>query len=111
MGSDYNHITLVGVVTETPYIKVDKDDFRMVRFVVEVERDNGIKDAINVECKGKLGEIVMEFVPIGKKVLLDGSLYLQKLDVEGDIDSWETVVRIENLQILTPRLPKKEKKK
>lgn len=92
--ADYNHITLVGHVTTKPeYTDEAKSS---VKFMLEVERDSGATDLIEIRCTKRIAEIVLEFIDIGKKLLCDGSLYLTKVE-----DGWRCYVLLDNVQILT----------
>lgn len=103
--SDYNHITLVGYVTTKPETIINvADNTKIVRFMLEVERDAGATDLIQIRCAKRIAEIVLELIDMGKKLLCDGSLYITSKGTEG----WECYVLLDNVQILTPMKTKRK---
>jgi single-strand DNA-binding protein len=103
----YNHCTLVGTLAKDP---VTKKVGRRTKtdFTIGVERYTGKDtpvevDYFNIVTWGKLAEISGEYLKVGRKVLVDGTIQVTRTE-----DGWLTEVIAENLKFLTIPTPVKE---
>ena len=104
--SDYNHVTLVGNLTDKPRSRVVNEKC-ITEFVLAVKRDfkvNGEEktDNIKINSWGKLAEICNQYLDKDKKVLIDGRLQIAEYKEDGEIKLYPEVVA-DSMKILSPK--------
>ena len=102
--SNYNHVTLVGSLTDNPdTIKIGKKI--RTKFTIGCERYTGEIDYFIIATRGKLAEVCKEYLKPGIKVLVDGKIQINKTP-EG---SWITEILADNIKFL--QIAKESEKK
>lgn len=102
--SNYNHVTLVGVVDEEITTKQIGKQFK-TSMALAVERFAGkdqepVIDKFNIISWGKLAEVCADYLKKGKKVLVDGRIQIRSFKEDGE-QKWITEVVAENLKFLS----------
>ena len=106
--SGYNHVTLVGTLIEDPRTtKAGKRGQGIVStMVIGCERFAGKDKPVEVDyftivAKGKLAEVVSEYLKKDKKILVDGRIQVTMHENKEGKRTWITEVIAENLKFLT----------
>jgi single-stranded DNA-binding protein len=78
-----NTLILVGRVSIKPYVKVYEDGNKLVKFAIAVKefgldaKETGTM-FVNVDARNGLGDRVLEFVNVGREVVLQGRLAINE---------------------------------
>jgi len=104
---NYNHITLVGRVTNDP-VKEVIDETTKVKFTLAIDRpyrkDDGTTEAdfIHVIIYGKLADVALQYLKKARPVLVEGRIQIRQTKCSQDENSYNytTEVVAENFQVL-----------
>lgn len=105
MHSNYNKVILIGRLTEDPELFSCKNNKKIVEFRIAINREwNGKKeDPCYVTCKAwdDIGERISEFFKIGRPILVEGRLTLEKwIDKETKKKREKLVVTVERWEFV-----------
>jgi single-strand DNA-binding protein len=106
---DINKVILIGNVTQDPQIKPVNDKF-VATFSIATNKSfkdkNGVKQNVptfhNIECWGKLVDIVENYVRKGLKVYVEGEIKIDNYEKDG-IKKSITKIVIFNLVLLSSK--------
>lgn len=103
---DYNHVTLVGNLTQNPETKKvgkrTKTDFIIAinRYVGKDEPDK--VDFFNIVTWGNLAGICKDYLSKGRKVLVDGKIQVRSYQKNNE-KKWFTEIVADNIKFLKTR--------
>ncbi len=110
----YNHITLVGNLARDPELKEAGENKTVMCLAVNGrKREDGSApvDFINVVACNKLGELCVEYLEKGRRILVDGKLHIREYETDNQ-KKWVTEVYADNVTFLDfPVTEKKTKAK
>ncbi|MFA5927958.1 MAG: single-stranded DNA-binding protein [Candidatus Margulisiibacteriota bacterium] len=100
----YNHITLVGNLTKDPEQKKFENSSKVnMRLAVggsKKKEDGSVPvDFIDVVAWNKLGELCIEYLEKGRRVLVDGKLHIHEYEQDSQ-KKWRTEVQADNVTFL-----------